>query len=373
MTINLMRSFFFTVLLLSSTYLFAQQAGKHVSVSGQIDDDLYLAGGQVDLYATVAGDVVVAGGQLNLEGDVHADVIAAGGDVVLRGTVLDDARIAGGNVRVLANIGDDLVAAGGRLQLGAKTKIGGSAWLSAGDVSIDGMISEELRANAGRIMLTGTVGGDAEIWAEQVEISSTAVILGDLNYTSPNPALIAEGARIEGEISYTPVDVPIAPLVAGIFLAGILILLSLVITGVVFYLVFPGVAVRCGSTIRGKPWASLGYGLAVFAGGPVVIILLFSTGLGALLALLLLAAYLVILLPGYFVGAYFVADTALRKLNKDDAGKLTRVVALALSITALSFINIIPVFGSLVNWFVLLAGIGALKREMISAYLVKEI
>ena len=371
MSISLMRSFFLTVLLFSATSLSAQQAGEHVSVTGQIDDDLYLAGGQVDLYATVDGDVVVAGGQLNLEGDVRADVIAAGGDVELRGTVVDDARIAGGNVRVLANIGDDLVAAGGRLQLGAKNEIGGSAWLSAGDISVDGKIAQQLRANAGRIIINGTVGSDVEIWAEHIEISSTAVIMGKLNYTSPNPAMIAEGARIEGKINYTPVDVPIAPLVAGLLFAGILILLSLVITGVVFYLVFPGVAQRCSSTIREEPWSSLGYGLAVFAGGPVVIIFLLSTGIGVLLALLLLAAYLFILLPGYVAGAYFVADTGLRKLKKNEAGKVTHVVALALSMVTLSFVNLIPVLGSLVNWLVLLAGIGALKRQMVAAYAAK--
>jgi cytoskeletal protein CcmA (bactofilin family) len=371
MNIYLMRSFFLPVLLFFSTQLLAQQVGEYVSVSGQIDDDLYLAGGQVDLYATVDGDVVVAGGQVNLEGDVRADVIAAGGEIVLRGKILDDARIAGGNLRVLANIGDDLVAAGGLLQLGATSEIGGSAWLSAGDVIVDGKISQALRANAGRIILNGTVGGDAEINAEYIEISSTAVIIGNLNYSSPHPATIAKGARIDGEVSYTPVDVPVASIIAGIIFAGILILLSLVITGVVLYLVFPDVAERCSSTIRDEPWSSLGYGLAVFAGGPVVIILLLSTGVGVLLALLLLAAYLVILLSGYLAGAFFVADTGLRKLNKSEAGKKTRAIALALSIVVLSIVNIIPLLGNLINWLVLLAGIGALKRQMMAAYLAK--
>ena len=371
MYIKLMRLFFLSVLFFSSTTLSAQRAGEYVSVSGQIDDDLYLAGGQVDLYATVDGDVVVAGGQLNLEGDVRADIIAAGGDVLLRGRVLDDARIAGGNVRVLAKIGDDLVAAGGRLQLGASTEIGGSAWISAGDVFVDGKIAQELRVNAGRVILNGTVGGNVEISAEYIEISSSAVILGNLNYSSPHPATIAKGARIEGEVNYTPVEVPMASIVAGIVFASFVILLCLVITGVVLYLVFPGVADRCSATIRSAPWSSLGYGLAVFAGVPVVIIFLLTTGVGVLLALLLLAAYLVMLLSGYLAGAFFVADAGLRKLKKAEAGKKIRVFALALSIVVLFIINIIPLFGTLLNWLVLLAGIGALKRQVAAAYMAK--
>ena len=128
------RGFMLVTLFLASTCLSAhQQAGENLSISGVIDDDLYLAGGQVDLYATVEGDVVVAGGKLNLEGNVQADVIAAGGDLELRGTVADDARLAGGNIRVLAAVGDDLLVAGGRIQLGSMAEVGGAAWLSGGE------------------------------------------------------------------------------------------------------------------------------------------------------------------------------------------------------------------------------------------------
>lgn len=365
----LTRCILFTVLFAFSAALSAHEAGEHVSVTGDIKDDLYLAGGQVDLFATVEGDVVVAGGQLNLEGNVRADVIAAGGDIALRGTVADDARIAGGNVRVLAKIYDDLIAAGGRLQVGPTAEVGGSAWLSGGEVFVAGNVAQVLRANGGKVIVTGTIGSDAEIWAEHIEISSTAIIKGNLNYRSPQPARIVEGARIDGEVTHELVEFPVAPIVAGVLFASIVILISIVITGVVLYLVFPGVADNCSKTIRDKPWPSLGFGLAVFAGGPVVIVLLLSTGVGALLALLLLAAYLVILLLGYFAGAYFVADTAMRKLNKDNASKITGVISLALTLVALSFVNLIPVIGSLVNWLVLLAGIGAIKRQVVVSYM----
>ena len=359
----------FVAFFVFSSQCFSHQAGEHVSVTGEIDDDIYLAGGQVDLFATVDGDVVVAGGQLNLEGDVRADVIAAGGDIELRGTVADDARVAGGNVRVLANIGDDLVAAGGRFQIGPTAEIGGDAWISAGDVFIDGRIKQALHANGGRVIVTGTVDGNVEIWAEHIEIGSKAVIAGKLLYHSPHPARIAEDARIDGEVTHVPVEVPVAPIMAGLFLAAIVFLLTLVMTAVVLYLAFPGVAQRCSDSISNQPWASLGYGLAVLAGGPLVMILLFSTGIGALLALLLLAAYLIMLLVGYITGAYFVADAGLRKLNKDKAGKTVRISAIALSLLTLSLINIIPLIGGFVNWLILIAGMGALKHEMVRVYL----
>jgi hypothetical protein len=368
MSVYLLRIPFLLLLLCPCGYTMAQYAGEHVSLSGDVDDDVYMAGGQVDLYATVNGDVVAAGGQLNLEGKVRQDVIAAGGEIDLRGLVGDDARLAGGNVRVHAEIGDDLVAAGGRLQVGPKAVITGSAWLAGGEVYVAGRIGEELRVSGGRVIITGTVDGDVEVWADQVEVQSGAVITGKLHYQSPHPAVIADGARIEGEVTYTPVDVPVAPVIAGFIFGFLMILASLMLTGVVLYLLFPGVAQRSCETVRESPWSSLGYGLAVFAGGPVVVLLLLSTGLGVFLALLLLAAWLIMLLLGYLTGAYFVADAGLRRLQKDQAGRSLRSVSLVLSILALAVVNLIPVIGGIVNGLLLFAGIGALIQQMIGAY-----
>jgi cytoskeletal protein CcmA (bactofilin family) len=373
MIMKLLRVFSLTSLFLFSTCLSAQQAGEHVSVSGMIDDDLYLAGGQVDLYASVAGDVVVAGGQLNLEGNVRADVTAAGGDIELRGTVGDDARIVGGNLRVLAKINDDLVAAAGHLQVASTSDIGGSAWLAAGEVLVDGKIRDELHAQGGEVIITGSIGGNTEIWAEDIEIGSSAIILGNLRYKSPNPAIIADGARIEGTITHVPVETLAAPVIAGFLLGCVFILLSLVITSAVLYLVFPGVASACSKTISDKPWTSLGYGLAVFAAVPFVAVLLLSTGIGVFLALLLLAAYFVMLLLGYIAGAYYVAELGMRKFNKDKAGKTMHVISLGLALAVLFIVNIIPIFGSLLNWLVLLAGIGALKLQLVGAYMTGKV
>ena len=49
-------------LLLSSAVMSAQDSGETVFKRGQISEDLYVAGGRVDVLAEVNGDVVAAGG-----------------------------------------------------------------------------------------------------------------------------------------------------------------------------------------------------------------------------------------------------------------------------------------------------------------------
>lgn len=346
----------------------AQELGEVVIKRGVVDDDLYLAGGQVDLYATVNGDVVVAGGQLQLEGDISADVIAAGGTIALRGSVGDDARIAGGEVRIAARVGDDLVAAGGRIHLSPVASIGGRAWLTGGDIRIDGQVADELRVSAGRVVITGAVNGNVEIRADEIVIEETAVISGHLLYKSSHEASIAEGARIDGEVRHTPVEIDMKPVVTSVILAGLVLLFSIILTAVVLYLLFPDYCLGVSQTLHDHPWQALAIGLAVFAGVPLLVVILFSTAVGVWLALMLLAIYLVMLLAGYFAGALYVGNAGLNMLHKTDVSKTLRAIALAVAIFFLAVINLVPLLGSLANWLVLLAGMGALSRQLYQAY-----
>lgn len=353
---------------LPASLLFAQDAGERVVKSGTIEDDIYLAGGEVELLATVNGDVVVAGGQLNLEGDINGDVTAAGGMLMLRSAVADDARLAGGNVQVRGAVGDDVIAAGGRVLLGPNARVGGRAWLSGGDIRVDGDVGQELRAAGGRVTITGKVQGDVFVQAEEIAIGPTAVIMGELHTKGPREARIADGARIDGEVSHTPVEVPVAPMVASLIGAALVVLLSLIITGVVLYLIFPNFAARCTQSLRDTPWPCLGIGVAVFAATPVVILVLLVTAVGVWLALLLLAAYVILLLLGYLTGALFVGEAGLRLIGKNEPSKAWRATGLAVALLVLIIVGLIPLLGGLIAWLVSLAGMGALGRQMHMAY-----
>jgi cytoskeletal protein CcmA (bactofilin family) len=355
-------------IVLPASFLFAQDVGERVVKRGTINDDIYLAGGEVELLATVQGDVTVAGGQVNLEGDINGDVIAAGGSVILRSAVADDARLAGGNVQVRGAVGDDVIAAGGRVLLGPDARVGGRAWLSGGEIRVDGDVGQELRAAGGRVNITGKVRGDVFVQADEIAIGSDAVIMGQLHTKGPREARIADGARIDGEVSHTTVEVPVAPMVASLVGAGLVLLLSLIITGVVLYLIFPNFAARCTQSLRDAPWPCLGMGVAVFAATPVVILVLLVTAVGVWLALLLLAAYFILLLLGYLTGTLFVGEAGLRLIGKNDPSKAWRATGLAVALLVLTVVGLIPLLGGLIAWLVLLAGMGALMRQMSLAY-----
>lgn len=181
-----------------------------------LQDDLYVAGGEVIIDGTVEGDVVAAGGYVEINGVVMGDLLAAGGAVVVTGNIQDDVRAAGGAVILSGSVGDDFVAAAGGgwpgvmtvpmgtmrigdrnvpqgLQINAGSTIGGDAYLAGGQGTINGSIGSDLSAGMGTLILGGQVAGDANLDAENLTVLDSAIVQGELSYSTPSDTAIPEG------------------------------------------------------------------------------------------------------------------------------------------------------------------------------------
>jgi len=194
------------------------------------------------------------------------------------------------------------------------------------------MVADELRVSGGRVVITGTVNGNVELRADEIIIEETAVISGNLLYKSSHEASIADGARIDGEVRHTPIEFDMKPVVASVIIAGLVLLFSIILTAVILYLLFPDYCLRVSQALHDQPWQSLAIGLAVFAGVPLLVVILFSTAVGVWLALMLLVVYLVMLLVGYFAGALYVGNAGLNMFGKTEVSKTLRAIALAVAI-----------------------------------------
>jgi len=356
---------FSALMLFANTPLNAQEAGEFIVKRGLIKEDIYLAGGTVDVLATVEGDVVAAGGFVTVAEEVRGDAMIAGGNVVLRGVVHDDVRTAGGNVTLSGKVGDDALVAGGNIVIAPSATIGGRTWLAGGRMDIAGHMGRELSAAGGQIVVAGEVMGDATLIGDSIEIRPTAVIHGSLRYVSNKEAIIDPAAKIAGGIVRLPGKAPSHAPPAGV---GIGIVVSLAVTGVVLLLLFP-VAAPAAARNVGTPWKSLGLGLAVLAATPLLIAVLFATVIGIWLAFMLLAIYLVALLLGYLVGALWIADWGIAKARRDQPVTTGwRMLTLVVALIVLGVLGLIPVLGCLIAIVVLLAGLGALALHIWGAY-----
>ena len=171
--------------------------------SGEVrEGDLYAAGESVRVAGRVDGDLLAAARRVLVSGRVDGDLFAAGRFIALRGPVGDSTRITGDRLVVNAVIDGDLLAAGNRLQLLEDAVVRGDVLATGSSVEIRGTVEENVRAAAGEIVVAGTVGGDARLVADRVDLAPGARIDGDLDYRARTPLSAEAAARVAGAVRY---------------------------------------------------------------------------------------------------------------------------------------------------------------------------
>lgn len=360
--------------------MMGSEAGMRVVRTGQIDETVFAAGGNVDVAADVTGDVIAAGGQVDVDSSVDGDVIAAGGSVQvgrdvtgyvvvaggsvsLVGRVGGQVRAAGGSVEVAADIGGPLRAAGGFVEVVEGVQVSGDTALAGGEVRMGGILAGNLEIEAEEAVISGTVNGNVRIAADEVRLTPQARINGSLTYESPRPARIAEGAVVLGGTQHIETEAegpPLWTLILGPLAAGLVLVLGLWIVGAVAAAVFPVLSRQVTENVAMRPWASLFLGFALLVTVPAAVLVLFITVLGAPLGVVVLMLYPLLLLAGYLTGAQFVGEAGAYLVGYRGRPPYGwRIVFLLVALVVLAFIGLIPWLGNLVLLVVSVLGIGA--------------
>jgi cytoskeletal protein CcmA (bactofilin family) len=338
------------------------RAGSQLAITEPVAEDLYAAAGTLVLDTTVAGDAVLAAGTLTVAGDVASDALLAGGTVDIDGVVGDDLRAAGGTVNLRGLVTDQAIVAGGMVSFTADSAVGGRAWIAGNAVDVQGQVAGDLRVTAARVSIAGSIGGNAEVTAREVRIEPGAFIAGDLVIRGTTAPVIAEDARILGDVVTVPDGADAAAAEAGPGIAGrVLLALAVFLAAAVLWRLFPALVERAGGELRAAPGRTLLGGLLALAGIPVVILVLFGTVVGWLLALVLVAAFALAVpaagLLALAAGASLIAGRA-----GAGAGWGRRLALLALVSAGAVLLQGLPAVGGLVTLGLWLTGLGLLVR-----------
>jgi hypothetical protein len=341
--------------------------GGKVYLEGTANGDVVAVGGSIETTGTLNNGVVFVGGRIGLGGSIKGPLLVFGGRVVSKGEILNSAKFIGGTVTGESTVGGNLQVAAGRVDLGKETVVRGTTWIAAGKARLQGRYEGELRVAAREVTIDGEVLGDLMIDAVEVVIAPSAVVRGNLLYRGPAEAKIHPDARIDGDVEFTRSEKPRRFVgfwlaVAGLAVLGViggLILQGAVVTALIPRM-FPVVADR----VVMAPWRSLAVGSAVVFGLPLLMMVLKLTIIGAPLALCLMAAYVIVLPMGLLAAAYWVGRRGLRLAKVTELATFPRRLAVvALGVSVLSVICLIPVLGVLATLVALLLGTGALVLE----------
>ncbi len=144
------------LLLPSNVQAVKMLSGDQVRVDSPIEDDVFAAGGEININAPV-DSVVIAGGNISINAPVNGDVFVAGGQVSVNSDVKGKIVAAGGNIDIKGNA-RNVVMAGGNVSIHSTAVISRDAVIAGGSVNNAGRIGRNLTVRAENFQNTGSAG-----------------------------------------------------------------------------------------------------------------------------------------------------------------------------------------------------------------------
>jgi len=306
---------FLIAFLPSAVTALATYSGNTVTLNIPVQDDVFAAGGVVDINAPV-DSLMAAGGTVTVNAPVKGDVVVAGGHVVVHSTIGGKLVAAGGTVDVDSDIGTNAVIAGGTVAIGRSTVVGKDAAISAGTVTNAGHVNGKLMVRAQNFENSGYAGSvDFRPTRQSYNLSQLLElfsILFSIGWLILGLIIIrcapARYAVVLGEVRKSPVVKAVVGFVAIIVAIIVCVILALTLIGIPiaatgFLLVVLGLIVSVlfvssvfGELVlswlkyQGKDWVAFIIGFVILQIlfripiiGPIIAVIVICLGFGALL------------------------------------------------------------------------------------------
>jgi hypothetical protein len=221
-----------------------------------------------------------------------------------------------------------------------------------GSATVDGTVNGSLTAFDAPVVISGRVNGDVVAFNGRVELRSGANVTGDV--VSQSAPVVASGATIGGAAKRLQTNTNWE----GFGWAGKLAWwLAVSISTLVVGLLLIWLIGRGASTVleagRTRVGPSLGLGLGLFFGLPLLAIIALVTVVGIPLGLGLGAALLLIYALGYSAAAWILGRSIVREPT-------AWVVAFLVGWAILRVVALVPILGGLVWFAAVVFGLGAL-------------
>ena len=247
---------------------------------------------------------------------------------------------------------DHVVITGGAVVPAGQTA--GDVVVLDGPVRIVGRATGDVVSVSGPVRVTGRVDGDLIAVSDRAFLGPSARVGGDLRYGDERPVL-AGGASVGGTISSEDwSDASNAWGWVSWFAWWLAVSVSTLIVGALLVWLAPGALYAAERAVREHLGATVGWGVAIAIGVPLLAILALVTLVGIPFGVALLLAAIPVLLVAYATAAWIVGRRVLRNRSTSPWA------ALLAGWGILRVLALIPVAGALVGLAATVVGIGAL-------------
>lgn len=310
--------------------------------SNVVSKTLYLADSSVTIDYPVEGNVFVMAQDLTISGIISGNVFALAQNLKIEttGSINSTLFVCAENVTIDGTVSDVF-------SISSNLTINNNA-----------RVMQDITAGGNTLKLGGTIGRNANFGFDEIYVSDSAVILGDLSYSS-RAAAISEDI-VSGTTSFKPIEeAKIEPkdiIKKKLNDLYTLLIVSLVIVLIVVY-AMPKFADKEQKIVENKLAATFGYGALALILIPVACLILFCTILGILPSIVLLLVYLFIIMQvATPLVAIAIAKIICKKINKNT--NVFNLLFSMLLVLAIWVLELIPILGSIVSLLTAMLGLG---------------
>lgn len=169
-----------------------------------VNNDYFAYGRNIEISGTVNGDVYIFGGQVFIDGIVNGDVIAVAGSIEISGIVKKDIRILAGQASISGKIGRNITAITASMELSPSATVENNALIIAGNVDLESVLKKNLRLYASSVRISNKVYGNIKAYVGYMRLTSKANIQGEIEYWSNKEASIDSNAQIKHTVIHHP-------------------------------------------------------------------------------------------------------------------------------------------------------------------------
>ena len=343
---------------------------QNVTLAETPADNAYLVGTTVTVTAPLPADLFALGGDVSVYAPVEGDQLLVGGTIISNKVVAGDVRALGGKIYIEGDVAGDVAVVGGTVTVSSYAK---NIYVAGGTVTLSGGASGPVTVYGADVTLGGTYSGDVTIVAsDKLTIQEGTQIKGSLRYNAPQQVIVPLSAEIAGatiytgSYSYVPTNEEArtyAVAGAGIFFIvralGAMIVAGLLVG--LFPIFATAVSDRALAYKRRRTYllALLGFGLLVAT--PILALLLLVSFVGAGLALLLGALYLLLGILAYmYAGIIVGAKLRLYVFSKIRGNKKLSWRDGVMGMFVFYLIGMIPYIGSTLTIVVISLALGVI-------------